>query len=194
MIRLKNIAKTLLGIFYCILFRVKYHKGIYIGLGAKIVGGGKILLQNNVKVMPHSMIVSLGIGVIEIGEYSEISMFSRVASVGHVKIGRYVLFGPNVFIADYNHRYTDPFRPIMFQGNNYTPTQNGEPNLSIGDGTWIGTNVVIIGNVHIGKNCVIGANSVISKDIPDRCVAVGTPARIVKRYDIENNTWEKLKI
>lgn len=50
--------------------------------------------------------------------------------------------------------------------------------VSIGDGSYIGINVVIVGNVKIGKHCVIGANSV--KDIPDYCVAVGSPARVIK--------------
>ena len=176
------------------MFKVKHHRGIYIGFGAKLVGGGgKILLQRNVKIMPQAMIVSLGQGIIEIGEYSEISMYSRVASVGYVKIGRCVMFGPNVFVADYNHEYRDPLRPIMYQGNRFTPITDGIPNVSIGDGTWIGTNVVIVGNVHIGKNCVIGANSVVNTDIPDYSVAVGSPAKVVKRYNFGNKQWEKVK-
>lgn len=81
----------------------------------------------------------------------------------------------------------------MYQGNRFTPIASGTPNLSIGDGTWIGTNVVIVGNVHIGKNCVIGANSVVSTNIPDYSVAVGSPAKVVKRYNFENKQWEKVK-
>ena len=191
---MKKFLKSFLGYLFCLMFKVKHYRGVYIGFGAKLVCvGGKISLQNNVKIMPQAMVVSLGQGRIEIGEYSEISMYSRVASVGYVKIGRCVLFGPNVFVADYNHEYRDPLRPIMYQGNRFTPTESGTPNLSIGDGTWIGTNVVIVGNVHIGKNCVIGANSVVSTDIPDYSVAVGSPAKVVKRYNFENKQWEKVK-
>lgn len=54
--------------------------------------------------------------------------------------------------------------------------------MIIGHGSWLGTNVVIVGNVHIGYNCVIGANSVVTKDIPDYCVAVGAPVKIIKKY------------
>ena len=45
--------------------------------------------------------------------------------------------------------------------------------------------------VKVGEHCVIGANSVVTKDIPDYCVAVGMPARIIKRYNFKTNTWER---
>lgn len=139
------------------------------------------------------MLVSLhGKGIIEIGENSEISMYSRIASLGYVKIGKYVLTGPHVFIADYNHEYSNPIRPIMYQGNHFISKSQGEPNIFIDNGTWIGTNVVIVGNVRIGKNCVIGANSVVTKDIPDFSVAVGMPCKVIKRYDFELNQWVKI--
>lgn len=53
--------------------------------------------------------------------------------------------------------------------------------MSIRDGSYIGINVVIVGNVKIGKHCVIGANSVVTKDVPDYCVAVGSPAKVIKK-------------
>lgn len=59
--------------------------------------------------------------------------------------------------------------------------------------TWIGTNVSIIGNVNIGKHCVIGANSVVTHNIPDYSVAVGCPARVIKRYDFNQNKWVKVR-
>lgn len=62
--------------------------------------------------------------------------------------------------------------------------------VSIGDETWIGTGVVIAGTVTIGKHCVIGANSVVTKDIPDYCVAAGNPCKIIKRYSFETKQWE----
>lgn len=68
---------------------------------------------------------------------------------------------------------------------------NKGDSVIISDGTWIGTNAVIVGNVKIGKNCVIGANSVVTKDIPDYCIAAGIPARIIKRYNIETHSWER---
>ena len=63
--------------------------------------------------------------------------------------------------------------------------------MSIGDGSYIGINAVIVGNVKIGKHCVIGANSIVTRDIPDYCVAVGSPAKIIKKY--EKNGWSRFK-
>lgn len=56
----------------------------------------------------------------------------------------------------------------------------------------MGTNVVVVGNVRIGRNCVIGANAVVTRDIPDYCVAVGTPAKVVRRYDAGRGEWVKV--
>lgn len=189
---MKQYIKSLLGRFYCMFFRVKYQKDIYVGLGSKLIGGGKLHLSERVKIMPQAMLVSLRNGIIEIGKATEISMYSRVASMGYVKIGNNVLMGPHVFIADYNHEYRNPQKPIMYQGNSFVQKNNGEPNLLIEDGTWIGTNVVIVGNVRIGKNCVIGANSVVTKDIPDYSVAAGIPAKIIKKYDFEKEEWVRV--
>lgn len=61
--------------------------------------------------------------------------------------------------------------------------------VSIGDGSYIGINTVIVGNVKIGKRCVIGANSVVTKDVPDYCVAVGSLAGVIK--NITNIEGEK---
>lgn len=69
--------------------------------------------------------------------------------------------------------------------------EDGKPTLSVGDDTWIGTNVVIAGNIHVGKHCVIGANSVVTKDIPDYSVAAGIPAKVIKRYDFDKGEWIK---
>jgi len=62
--------------------------------------------------------------------------------------------------------------------------------VTIGDDTWLGERVAVIG-AHIGKHCVIGANSVVTHDIPNYCVAVGAPAKIIKRYDFDTNRWRK---
>lgn len=52
---------------------------------------------------------------------------------------------------------------------------------------------MIVGNVHVGKNCVIGANSVVTKDIPDYCVVAGVPATIIRKYDELSNSWLRVK-
>ena len=122
-------------------------------------------------------------------------MFSRIGVAGYVKIGKEVEMGPNVFIADYNHEYRDITQSVLVQGITYT--NNGQniskPSLEIGDGTWLGANVVVVGEIKIGKHCVIGANSVVIKDIPDYSVAVGAPAKVIKKYDFDKKMWVSVK-
>ena len=185
----KILFKYLLTRMNCLLQRIPYKDGLYIGHGAKIDGSKCVCLNNSVKIMPYSMIVSLKGGKIEIGEGSTVSMFSRIGSAGHIRIGRYVEMGPNCFIADFNHEYRDISVPIKMQGISIH-NNNFKPNIEIGDGSWLGTHVVIVGNVNIGKHCVIGANSVVTKDIPDNCVAVGVPAKVIKRYNINSGKWD----
>ncbi|MFM9225665.1 MAG: acyltransferase, partial [Actinomycetota bacterium] len=100
--------------------------------------------------------------------------------VGHfsIEIGNDVWTGHHVYITDQNHGYRDVSLPISRQ------TQP-ERAVSIGDGSWIGHGSVILPGARIGKNVVIGANSVVTSEIPDFSVAVGAPARVIRRHDPE---------
>lgn len=122
---------------------------------------------------------------LKIGEGSIIGNFNHIYATGEIIIGKNVLTADKVYISDNLHQYEDINSPIMFQGIKQLPK------LVIGDGSWIGENVCIIG-ASIGINCVIGANSVVTKDIPDYSVAVGSPARIIKKYNIISQKWEKV--
>lgn len=189
---IKQIIKNFLGLILCALYGVKHRNGVYIGYGAKIVGGKNITIMEKAQIMPYSMMVSLGGGKIEIGKGATVSMFSRIGCAGYIKIGDYVAMGPNCFIADYNHEYQNISIPIKKQGRHFTPKPDSSPNIEIGDGSWLGTHVAIAGNIKIGRHCVIGANSVVTKDIPDYSVAVGSPAKVIKRYNFESGTWERI--
>lgn len=145
--------------------------------------------------MPYTMLVCHGENsclVIEDGV--EIGMFSRIACQGEVYLGKNVFTGPHVFIADYNHEYRNPNIPIKFQGDMVKHSSRfSRGGIQVGDDTWIGTNVVIAGTVTIGKHCVIGANSVVTKDIPDFCVASGVPCNVIKMLNKDTQEWEKIK-
>lgn len=126
--------------------------------------------------------------MITIGEGSNIGRRCILSAANKIEIGKNVLLAPNVFIADTHHEYQRIDIPIMQQG-----ITTHEDRAIIGDETWIGINSVVMGNVTIGRHCVIGANSVVNKDIPDYCVAVGNPARIVKTYDFVAAEWVKVR-
>jgi acetyltransferase-like isoleucine patch superfamily enzyme len=112
--------------------------------------------------------------VVRIGDRCLIGRGSGI--VGHlsIDIGDDVWTGHFVYITDQNHGYADLDRPISQQ------TQP-ERAVRIGDGSWIGHGSVVLPGANIGRHVVIGANSVVTGEIPDDCVAVGAPARVVKR-------------
>lgn len=114
-------------------------------------------------------------GRVRIGKGSEIGERCRISIINSLEIGEKVLFSPNVYITDCDHEYRNTNIPVIDQGI----VQKGQK-VSIGEGSYIGINVVIVGNIKIGKHCVIGANSVVTKDVPDYSVAVGSPARVIK--------------
>lgn len=94
-----------------------------------------------------------------------------VVDDGHVYVGDKVMFGPNVTIATANHPIEPSLRERALQYNK---------DVHIGENVWIAANCVIVPGVHIGKNSVIGAGSVVTKDIPENVVAVGNPCRVLR--------------
>ena len=111
---------------------------------------------------------------------------------GHIYVGNRVLFGPNIVVATANH-------PLSPELRRYEVAYNRD--VYIGENVWIGAGAVILPGVHIGKNSVIGACSVVTRDIPENVLAVGTPCRVLREigeHDREfyhrDNTidWENL--
>ena len=102
-----------------------------------------------------------------------------------VRIEKDCTLSSYVFITDVDHSYENINEKVLNQ-----PLITYE--TVVGEGTFLGTGVKVMAGVKIGKHCVIGANAVVSKDIPDYSVAVGIPARVIKLYNFENKTWQKV--
>ncbi|MEG6585030.1 acyltransferase [Dendrosporobacter sp. 1207_IL3150] len=117
---------------------------------------------------------------------SRVGHFCHIVSKNRVVIGRNVLVADKVYISDNYHEYEDITKPILKQPIN----SKGE--VYIGDNSWIGENVSVI-SCRVGKHCIIGANSVVNKDIPDYSVAVGSPAKVIKSYNFDSQKWENLE-
>lgn len=109
---------------------------------------------------------------IEVGDNFFANYGCTILDVGKVTIGSNVLLAPNVSIYTAGH-------PVHHKARN-THYEYGLP-VTIGDNCWIGGSVVILPGVNIGSGCVIGAGSVVVKDIPDNSVAVGNPCRVVRK-------------
>jgi acetyltransferase-like isoleucine patch superfamily enzyme len=112
---------------------------------------------------------------------------NHISAVREVIIGDDVLTANNVYISDNIHEYEDITKPVMCQPVRFKRA------VVIGAGAWLGENVSIIG-ASVGKNSVIGANSVVTRDIPDYCVAVGTPAVVIRQFDLHLQEWINKKI
>lgn len=120
---------------------------------------------------------------LEIQDGCDIGRFCHITCTNKVIIEKKVLFGERILIADNIHGYQDIKTPIKEQAVISTGP------LIIGEGTWIGNGAVVVGKVKVGRNCVIGANTFLNKNIPDYTVVSGIPAKIIKKYDLANNVW-----
>lgn len=109
---------------------------------------------------------------ITIGNYSGLGINSLVQS--GVTIKDYVMMGPNVSIYTKNHKFNLD-EPMIFQGF------DKEKNVTIGNDVWIGANVIILPGVNIGDGAIIGAGSVVTKDVESYTVVAGNPAKIIRR-------------
>jgi len=121
---------------------------------------------------------------LSIGDGTYIGRFCHIYSTSRIEIGKKVLMADKVYISDNQHSYENVSLPVIDQ-----PIRQTNP-VIIGDGAWLGENVCVIG-ASVGKNSVVGANSIVNKDIPDHCVAIGSPAVIIKRYNAETKQWQK---
>ena len=121
--------------------------------------------------------------VLKIGEGTAIEQFFHVGACEHVEIGKNVLIAGRVYITDHNHRFSDIDKPILSQGI--------EPGgkVIIGDNAWLGEGCVILPGITIGSHAIIGANAVVTRDIPPYTVVVGNPARAIKKYDALKKDW-----
>ena len=117
-----------------------------------------------------------------IGDGTCIGNFNHIYATESIIIEKNVLTADKVYISDNLHSYEDINTPIMHQPIKQISC------VVIGEGSWIGENVSILG-ARIGKHCVIGSNSVVTKDIPDYSVAVGIPAKVIKYYSFDLKSW-----
>lgn len=108
---------------------------------------------------------------IKIGSYSGIGVDCSVH--GPLSIGKNVMMGPEVVILTHTHKYDNLDVPMSEQGSIIKP-------IVIGDDVWIGMRAIIMPGVTIGKGVIIGANAVVTKDVPDYSVVGGIPAKIIK--------------
>ncbi len=144
----------------------------YISVGANTLIGPGVALSAGM-VPGQECLTS---PVVKIGDRCLIGKGSGIVGHFSITIGDDVWTGHHVYITDQNHGYADISRPISQQSQ-------PERAVTIGNGSWLGHGSIVLPGVTIGEHVVVGANSVVTHDIPSFSVAVGSPARVIRQYD-----------
>jgi len=135
---------------------------------------GRLEIGEQVLFEPHVWITAPGTARVRIGSGTFLNIGVMVAAAELVEIGEHCMFANGCFITDANHRFDDLQKPVPWQGfTSKGPTR-------IGDNVWCGAHVAVTSGVTIGERCVIGANSVVTEDIPAFSIAAGAPARVLR--------------
>ncbi|MBC3796578.1 sugar O-acetyltransferase [Acetobacterium tundrae] len=115
-----------------------------------------------------------------IGENFFANFNTTILDDGRIYIGDNVMFGPNVSLMASSHPLIPEERTAMKYQDGHVSTSEYADEIHIGNNVWIACNVVICGGVHIGNNAVIGAGSVVTKDIPDNYIGYGNPCKPIR--------------
>ncbi len=135
---------------------------------------GRLEVGANVLFEPGVWITAPAPARVRIGSGTFLNLGVMIAALDLVEIGAHCMFANGCLITDADHRFDDPQTPVPWQGfTSKGPTR-------VGDNVWCGANVVITSGVTIGERCVIGANSVVTGDIPAFSIAAGAPAKVLR--------------
>lgn len=195
------IVKRVCGKIYRIFIHIRnsvlfesFGKNSVIKRPIRILGKKYINIGKNVTILEMSRIEAIDMWngkkmnpCITIEDNCDIGQGLHLTACNSVHIHKNTLIAPYVYITDVMHDYDALDLPILQQGVHVKPTE-------IGEDCWIGIGVKIFSGVHIGKHCIIGANSVVITDIEDYSVAVGSPARVIKKYSFSNKKWERINL
>lgn len=150
-----------------------------IGIGVTIRNGARLeCVRGDSSIEPS----------LSIGDFTHIEQNAHIVCRHSVRIGHHVSIAANCAIVDVHHPYKDVQNsaPIGLRTDEIIRP------VEIGDYSFIGMFCVILPGTKIGRHCVIGAGSIVTRDIPDYCVASGSPARVIKTYDPMTGIWVRL--
>ncbi len=154
-------------------------KSIYLGEKVSIIDGARIEV---LKKWGNQKFDSY----LKIGDNTSFEQGCHIISAGKIEIGSNCVFSARTYISNCNHDYSTIGKNVLTQPLIVK-------NVKIGNSCFVGMDVKIFPGVTIGDNVIIGANSIVMKDIPGNSVVVGNPARIIKKYDENSNQWVRIK-
>jgi acetyltransferase-like isoleucine patch superfamily enzyme len=160
---------------WCLLLN-RAHRSVKIGRGVHLLSGAR--LKGNIEIGDYSVVQRSTIldskgGFIRLGRECTVNPFCALFGHGGLTIGDYVRIAAHTTVIPANHVFSSTAVPICRQGL----TRQG---IHIEDDVWVGANVTILDGVRIGRGSVIGAGSVVTRDVPPYSIAVGNPARVIK--------------
>jgi acetyltransferase-like isoleucine patch superfamily enzyme len=168
-----------------------YGKNVYIERGVMINRpryvhiGDHVRIKRNTNINIHPKDKTSKEGILFIGKNVHITEGVIISAFHRIVIEDDVGIAPYVCIIDNSRKPGNIHRPLQEQEIEVGPVR-------IGGGSWLAYNVCVLPNVTIGKHCLIGALSVVNRDIPPYSVAVGSPAKVVKRFDFERKEWVRV--
>ncbi|PPZ92553.1 lipopolysaccharide biosynthesis protein [Cloacibacterium normanense] len=163
----------------------KFSLPSYLGKPTLILGIKRIFIDKKVRIFPHVRMETHQNGTITIQEDVIISQNVHITSASNLVIGKKSLILANVFITNIDHEYQEIGKHVVKQKYLVKET-------TIGENAYIGMGAAIMAGTKLGKQCVVGANSVVRGEFPDYCVIVGAPARVVKKYNPDTKIWEAI--
>ena len=175
---ISKIRTFLRSIILRILSDNKSAKKFRIGKNAKILNASAIKLGKEVNIGQNAVINCFtddGDIHLEISDNVYIGRDVQINAYKSVKIQSDVVIADRVHISDATHNHENLEKPIINQGTSF------KDEVEIGSGSWLGINSVILPGVKLGKNVIVAANSVVSKDVEDFCVVGGVPAKFIKK-------------
>lgn len=171
------------------LFNKNISKNIFFGSNVQIFGLDNVVIKENCTIGENTLLtvnnrsnkdIQLTIGAnVYIGRDNFISVGKSVY------ISDYCIFGNKCSIICSDHIFDSPLNVYALSGNSF------EKSINVGVNCWFGHQVTVIGNVKVGHGSIIGANTLITKDIPPFSMVVGNPAKVIKTFNFETNKWEK---
>lgn len=168
------------------LFLGKVGNLTYIGKPMFIEGRKNIEIGNRTRIFPGIRLEAIGFGKIKIGNNTAIEQNVHITSMEkELCIGDNVTILANTFITNIDHEYGDIEKSVLEQDCVIKDTV-------IGEGCFIGYGAAIQAGTRLGKHCIVGTNSVVRGEFDDYSVIVGAPARVVKRYNLNTQKWERI--
>lgn len=160
--------------------------GTYLHHTSDFVRPSRIAIGPKVMLFRGARIEAVGAGPapqVVLGEKVSIQRDVHIGACQSVEILEGTVFGSGVYVTDHDHDYRDPKRGYFGTGELLAAP------VRIGPKAWIGERAIILKGVTIGEGAIVGAGALVNRDVPAYCIAVGVPAKVIRRFDFERGEW-----